>query len=75
MAKTTKIQCIFSLNKVIGASVDPDTFEYEKEYIDNNKTPGVAGKWSGFANYAKAKEDMQFYSSKCKYKFNSIGLI
>ena len=62
------------MNKVVGSSVDPDKFEYEKAFIGNNSTTGVDGKWSGFAIYAKAKEDMQFFCSKLKYKFDLFAL-
>ena len=52
------------LNKVAHTDVDPDQFEYEKEYVAQKTTEGIEGDWSGFAFYAKAKQNMVIKSRK-----------
>ena len=52
------------LNKVAHTDVDPDQFEYEKEYVTQKRTEGIEGEWSGFAIYAKAKQNMVIKSGK-----------
>ena len=51
------------LNKVANTDVNPDQFEYEKEYITQESTEEKC-EWSGFAFYARAKQTMIIQSGK-----------